>query len=271
MNQLFKHAILSTLIITCFISTAQQTTSANASGSNLNMKGAYSMLRQIANDGNRDSMMNSEQFKIYTDRYMIYVHPKAGDTLAEYGIGLYEVKNGKVMEYVFYNHDSGAVKDTFELNIFKMGNGYKQTIHFREGEDPAWTLIEDYISVGKNVTSPLDGAWKQTKSYSIALGGKRTNMGERTQFKVYESGHFIWVRTSMDTASKQPVSFYGYGSFEMEGPKKFREINTSSSFRSVLLGVPVSLQLDMLGKDAYRQTITDANGYKWVEEYTRLK
>ena len=235
------------------------------------MKGAYSMLRQIANDGTNDSMMNSEQFKIYTDRYMIYVHPKAGDTLAEYGIGLYEVKAGKVMEYVFYNHDSGAVKDTFELSIYKMGNGYKQTIHFPEGEGRRWTLIEDYISVGKNTTSPLDGAWKQTKSYSIAPGGKRTNTTGRTQFKVYESGHFIWVRTSMDSASNKPVSYYGYGSFEMDGKDKFTEINTSSTFRSVLLGVPVSLQLQMMSKDAYRQTIVDENGYKWVEEYTRLK
>ena len=271
MNQLLKFCMPCFLLIACFTSKAQQTSPTDASSRNLNMKGAYSMLRQIANDGTKDSMMNTEQFKIYTDRYMIYVHPKAGDTLAEYGIGLYEIKNGKVMEYVFHNSDSGAVKDTFELNIYKMGNGYKQTIHFPEVEGRRWTLIEDYISVGKNTTTPLDGAWKQTRFTQITPDGKRTNMPKQTQFKVYESGHFIWVRSSMDSAGRQPVSYYGYGSFEMEGNKKYTEINTSSTFRSDLLGVPVSIQLEMLGKDAYRQTITSEDGSKWIEEYTRLK
>ena len=156
MNQLFKFGMLCIILFSGITTQAQDSTRSDEKGRSLNMKGAYSMLRQVANDGTNDSMMNSEQFKIYTDRYMIYVHPKAGDTLAEYGIGMYEIKNGKVMEYVFHNSELGAVNDTFELSIYKMGDGYKQTIQFPAVEGRSWTLVEDYISVGKNTTTPLD-------------------------------------------------------------------------------------------------------------------
>lgn len=271
MFQLLKFCLLSLLIFVCSYTLAQQPPVTTNQSKNSSMKGAYSMLRQVANDGVNDSMMNSEQFKIYTDRYMIYVHPKAGDTLAQYGIGTYEVKQGKVIEYIFHNSEAGALNDTFELNIAKMGNGYKQTIHFPEQEGRRWTLVEDYINVGKNTTTPLDGAWKQTKVTHIAPNGKKTVTNNPTQFKVYHSGHFIWVSTSLDAATKKPVSYYGYGSFEMEGTKKATEINTSSTFRSHLMGVPVPIQIELTGNDAYRQTITYPDGSKMVEEYKRLK
>lgn len=271
MSRIIKHYLFIVLILTAVVGRAQPTASNNANTNNFSIKGAYSMLRQVANDGTNDSMMNSEQFKIYTDRYMIYVHPAPGDTLAQYGIGQYEIKNGKVMEYVFHTSGAGARKDTFELNISKIGQGYKQTIHFPAAEGRRWTLIEDYINVGKNVSTPLDGAWKQTKVTRITPNGKRSTNNNPTQFKVFESGHFIWVRTTTDTATRQPVSYYGYGSFQMEGDNKLTEINTSSTFRTDLMGVPVPIRVEFIGKDGYRQTITAADGSKIVEEYQRLK
>ena len=271
MKQLLRYSLLCMLILAGICTHAQPSTQSENKSNNLSMKGAYSMLRQTANDGTKDSMMNSEQFKIYTDRYMIYVHPKVGDTLAEYGIGMYEVKNGKVIEYVFHTSENGARKDTFELSISKIGNGYKQTIHLPETEGRRWVLVEDYINVGKDSTTPLDGAWKQTKVTSIAPNGKRTTNSNPTQFKVYESGHFIWVNSSVEPRTKKPVSYYGYGSFDMNGNKKSTEINTSSTFRSDLIGVPVSVQIELIGKDAYRQTIAYPDGSKMIEEYQKLK
>ena len=175
------------------------------------------------------------------------------------------------MEYVFHNSTSGAVKDSFELNIYKMGNGYKQTIHFPEAEGRRWTLIEDYINVGKDTKSPLDGAWKQTKVTYVAPNGKRETDNNPTQFKVFESGHFAWVRTEKGSENGKPVSYYGYGSFDMDGTKKLTEINTSSTYRSMLMGVPVSAQLEFPAKDMYRQTIVFDNGAKTIEDYRRLK
>lgn len=269
MKKLLKISQLCFLLFAGICSWAQQ--SVNTTTGNLKMKGAYTMLRQVANDGSGDSLMNAEQFKIYTDKYMIYVHPKPNDTLAEYGIGTYDIKNGKVIEYVFYTSEAGAQKDTFELNIFKIGDGYKQTIVFPAAEGRAWTLVEDYMSVGKNITSPLDGAWQQTKVTHTAPNGTRHVVDKPTQFKVYEAGHFIWANTSMDSATSNPESYYGYGSFQMEGANKIVEINASSTFRTDLIGIPVPIKLEFMGKDAYRQTISYPDGSKTVEEYKRLK
>lgn len=271
MKPLLKSLLLYLLLFAAIHTNAQQASGASDTTRQLKMKGAYAMLRQVGNDGTKDSLMHSEQFKIYTDRYMMYVHPKAGDTLAEYGIGMYEIKNGKVMEYVFYNSETGERKDTFELNIFKMGNGYKQTIVFPDEQGGRWTLIEDYINVGRNTNTPLDGAWKQTKVTYIAPNGSKRTEDRPTQFKVYESGHFIWASTSVDAATKKRSSYYGYGSFQMDGNNKATEINTSSTFRADLIGQPVTLQLAFTGKDAYRQTITYPDGSKIVEEYKKLK
>lgn len=271
MNQLLNYSLLCILFLAGICTHAQDSTKPQNNNNSLRMKGAYSMLRQTANDGTKDSMMNSEQFKIYTDRYMIYVHPKAGDTLAEYGIGMYEVKNGRVIEYVFHTSEEGARKDTFELSIFKIGNGYKQTIRLPETDGRRWTLVEDYINVGKDTATPLDGAWKQTRVTAVAPNGKRTTNNNPTQFKVYESGHFIWVNSSVHPTSKKTMSYYGYGSFAMNGNKKSTEINTSSTFRSDLIGVPVSVQLEFTGKDGYRQTIAYPDGSKMIEEYQKLK
>lgn len=271
MKQLIKCILLFSFILAVINGRAQVTTTSNNTAGNFKIKGAYTMLRQVANDGTGDSLMNSEQFKIYTDKYMIYVHPKAGDSLAQYGIGMYEIKNGKVMEYVFYTSEAGAQKDTFTLNIYKIGDGYRQTIVFPAEEGRAWTLTEDYMSVGKNSPSPLDGAWQQTKVVYTAPDGKKQTTNKPTQFKIYESGHFIWASTSMDSVQNKPVSYYGYGSFEMNGANKVVEINASSTFRTDLIGIPVPVQLEFMGKDAYRQTITNPDGSKLVEEYKRLK
>src|SRR6476620_810312 len=82
------------------------------SQSNSSMKGAYSLTMQMVNDGNKDSVMQIQQLKIYTDKYMIYAHPLPGDSLADYGIGTYKLENGKVLEYVFYTSTGGSHNDT---------------------------------------------------------------------------------------------------------------------------------------------------------------
>ena len=74
------------------------------------MQGVYNMLRQVVNNGTKDSVLGNEQLKIYTDRYMMYAHRIAGDSLAEYGVGTYSIQNGKLMEYVFYTSSGGTLR-----------------------------------------------------------------------------------------------------------------------------------------------------------------
>ncbi len=229
------------------------------------------MTRQVVNDGTGDSISQAPQMKIYTDRYMIYAHPLPNDSLGAYGIGTYTMQDGKVTEYVFHTSEGGARNDTFQLDVSRRDGGYTQTIHFPpDSQGRNFVLVEEYDNVGKSVSSPLDGAWKMTEvRYISANGPARTDT--RTQFKVYQSGHFIWVNTVPDSATNKPQSAFGYGTFEMNGDNQATERNVQSTYASTLVGQPVTLQLEFMGKDAYRQTLAMANGDKMVETYQRLK
>jgi hypothetical protein len=270
-------ASLGSLLLATVCATAQDVSRASAGTTSSQapagptMKGAYSMLMQIVNDGTRDSMLSTQQFKIYTDRHFMYARPIVGDTLAYFGIGTYQMAGGQLMEYPFYTSAGGAQADTFSIDITKMGNGYVQVIRFpADSQGRKYVLTEEYTEVSKPRTSPLDGAWKQTKTMFTPKGGKPVAGNNPTQYKVYQSGHFMWGSTVQDSATGKPVSYFGYGTFEMMGPNKAREIPTNSTFRASLVGTPTMLQLEFMGKDAYRQTILWPDG-KSVEEYQRLK
>lgn len=249
---------------------AAKTTASNPES--LGMRGAYQMTRQHASDGTRDTSFNRQQQKIYTDKHMIYVHAADNDSLAVYGIGTYKVENGKVIENVFFTSDSGAVNERYELAINKLGDGYSQVIYFNDqASNNTFVLTEDYKRVDKNITSPLDGAWKQVKRISIAKDGTTITDENPTQFKVYQAGNFIWVNTSRDTVNNKPVSYYGYGTFKMKGQNELVENNTNTTFASVLVGTPVTVQIKFTGKDSYQQTIMWPNGNKEIEVYQRLQ
>lgn len=266
MKHLFSPGLIVISLLCYTYTQAQQTTKESNT-----MQGAYSMLRQIENNGTNDSMMKNEQFKIYTDRYMMYASPRPEDSLAIYGIGTYKVQNGKVMEYVFYSSIAGAHNDTFELDIRKTPDGYSQIIVFPGDQGRNIVLTEDYKNVSKTVTSPLDGAWKQTKRMYITKDGRTMTEAPITQFKVFQSGHFIWANTMTDSATQKPISAFGYGAFEMDGNNKAIETNSNSTYKTDLIDRPVTLQLKFTGKDAYRQTIVADNGEQMIEEYERLK
>ncbi|HUQ97425.1 MAG TPA: hypothetical protein VM010_07160 [Chitinophagaceae bacterium] len=235
------------------------------------MQGAYALNMQMINDGTRDSMINIQQFKLYTDRHFMYAHAEPGDSLAFYGIGTYSMENGRLMEYPFYTSASGARNDTFEIKITKLGNGYVQVINFPpDSQGRKYVLTEEYGNVSAHLSSPLDGAWKQTKSTFIPTTGAPVVTDNPTEFKVFQSGHFIWASTSVDSATGKPASYFGYGTFEMDGRNTAKERTTNSTFRTTLIGKPVRVQLEFMGKDGYRQTIVWPNG-KSVETYERLK
>ena len=95
------------------------------------MAGAYALLRQMVNDGTKDSVIHIEQLKIYTDRYMIYAHQMPNDSLAEYGIGRYTVEDGKVIEDVFFTSANGDQNNKVELQITKQAMATPRSLTFR--------------------------------------------------------------------------------------------------------------------------------------------
>lgn len=237
----------------------------------LTMQGAYSLVQQTGNAGAGDTLLKKDQFKIYTDRYMMYASPQTNDSLAIYGIGTYKAGNGKVTEYIFHNSTGGRRRDTIAVSISKTDKGYIQVIDFNLERNRKYRLTEEYVSVGQPVTSPLDGAWRQTRNLYITKNGDTTT-STRTQYKVYQSGYFIWANTyPPDANSKEPISSFGYGRFNMLSPNRSREVNTNSTFITDLVNVPVEIDLEFTGKNTYKQTITHANGDRSVEIYQRLQ
>jgi hypothetical protein len=274
-NLLSVSFITGSILFSLFIHAQQASVTGNkAKTSNTknagNMRGAYYMLKQVVSDGTMDSVLQNEQLKIYTDRYFMYAHGIVGDSLAEYGIGTYKTEDDKLVEYVFYTSANGDQKDTIDLYITKRPDGYTQVINFSPDELGRTTaLTEDYKKVSRTVTSPLDGAWKQTKNMFYPTQGAVITNEVPTQFKVYMAGHFIWANTSKDSATQKPVSYFGFGTFDMKGKNEVVENVTHSSNRNIVYQ-PVSLRIELSGKDSYTQTITWPEG-RSVEVYQRMK
>jgi len=238
--------------------------------SDLSIRGAYSMTKQIGNDGSGDTILKKEQLKIYSDKFMMYAAPRATDSFGEYGIAIYRQNRDTVMEYIFYTSSEGEVRDTALLEVSKLPTGYRQIIRYRDTAG-TFVLTEDYDKVGKEPPSPLDGAWSQVRDIYIDGKGDTTRNIKKTQFKIYEAGYFIWANPNKDPSSNNFYSAYGYGTFKMVNNRKSQETNINSTFYSQLVGRPVDIDIEMTGKDMYKQTINQEQGGKSVEIYERLK
>jgi hypothetical protein len=235
-----------------------------------NIVGAYSMSSQKLNTGGFDSAISKRQMKIFTDKYVMFAANTPSDSSAVYGIGEYKAERGKVIEYIFYSSGSGDKRDTFELKIDTTANGFKQVIERITVSGKTRKLTEEYDKIGKPVSSPLDGAWKQIKNIYIPKKGDSSVNNNPIEFKIYQNGCFIWGITAKDSA-KNNVSYFGYGTFAMQGNNKSAEAVVNSSFISGLVGKSYALDLEFPAADSYKQTITFANGDKSVEIYQKLK
>lgn len=124
--------------------------------------------------------------------------------------------------------------------------------------------------VGNADSSALDGAWKQVQNIFVRSTGDSTLNPVITQFKVYQKGNFIWAASIPDTATKRSRTFFGFGSFEMDGANKSKELNRLSTYPP-LIDSTVNIDLEFMGKDSYKQTIVYPSNNKSVEVYERLK
>lgn len=261
------------LLAICSFAACQSNTSNQSSTSdstNIEMKGAYSMTKQIGNDGTKDTLLKKEQLKIYSDRYMMWASPRATDSFGEYGIATYSMEGDKVKEYVFYTSTAGEVKDTAELEIAKLPNGYRQVIRFIDSSS-TFILTEDYDKVGKEPDTRLDGAWELTGDIFIDGKGDTITNHKKTQFKIYQSGYFIWANPNKDPSSNNFYSAYGYGTYKMLNDTTSQETNINSTFYSLLVGKPVEVHIEFVGTDKYKQTISSGAEGRSVEIYQRLK
>lgn len=233
----------------------------------LSMAGAYTMTRQVLNDGTKDSLLDRSQLKIFTDKYVMYASPNLTDSFANFGIGTYHVNDGRIVEEIFYTTSTDK-RDSSVLMIENNANGYKQEIAKLPINGKDYKLTEVYENVGSAISSPLDGAWKQVRNVYIRNAGDSSVNTTPIEYKIYQSGYFIWAITTKDSAQKN-VSVFGYGTFDYDGKNRSKETMMNSTFVSTK-GKGYDVAIDMNGRNAYRQTITFANGDRSIEYYERL-
>lgn len=237
----------------------------------IKMQGAYKMLSQNIKNEKRDTTYTStQQLKIFTDDYMMYVNTNPADSVSSFGIGSYTMNKDTVVENVFYTSTDTTANETlrnFSLEIDKKKKGFKQYIPEITMGDEKYKLTEEYETVGNDATSALDGAWKLVTRYQIK-GSDTTYVENTKQFKTYYSGYCVWGNTWKDSLNKTHTGI-SFGKFEMNG-NKVKESMSASTYSSVR-GHDFDIDIQLNGNDGFTQTITDADGTKNIEVYTKLK
>lgn len=91
------------------------------------------------------------------------------------------------------------------------------------------------------------------------------------EFKLLESGNFIWAQPYKNEKTGKDEAVYGYGTFAINGQNQAIENVTSTSFSTALVGHSITLNLNFLTRDTFEQTIVWPTGDKIVETYERLQ
>lgn len=236
------------------------------------MPGAYLMTSQVINDGKKDTKYTTlKQLKIYTDNMMMYTQVNPADSASSFGVGSYTSDTGTVIENViFTSRDSiaDAKPTSFTLNITKTPDGYEQVIPQIVTDSQSYKLTEIYQTVGNATTSPLDGVWKETLSYT--LKGSDSTKNNRTQYKAFYAGYFMFGASVKDTAAGKSHTGIGFGTFKINGDNQMSETDLNSTY-SIIAGQTFNVDIKMNGADSYQQTIGYPDGSKSVEIYERVK
>ncbi len=258
-------------LILCFIVLAAISCN-NSTKERPDMPGAYLMLSQTVNDGKKDTKYTTlQQLKIYTDSFMMYAQVNPPDSVSAFGVAAYTATDsGTVIENVIYSASDSSLGSTpasYNLDIKKNPDGYTQVIPEIPMQGQKMKLTEEYKFVGTKTKTPLDGVWREVKFISVK--GKDTTVNERTQYKAFYSGYFMFGNTTKDSANKTYTGI-GFGTFEMVSNNKIKETDLNSTF-AIIAGNTFDIDIEMSGSDNYKQTITDNTGAKSVEFYERLK
>ena len=235
------------------------------------MPGAYLMVSQIVNDGTTKTKLSDvKQLKIYTDSFFMFSQVIPSDTTASFGVGHYTSDTSGVTENVVYYSSNNSFDDSarsYKLTITKTADGYNQVIPEIMINGTKSKLTEVYQTVGKKETSPLDGVWKQTKAYD--LKGTDTMWYNRTEYKAFNDGYFMFGITDKDSTGKITTGI-GFGTFSMQGDNQMKETDLNSSY-AIIAGQSFIIDLKMNGNESYEQTISHPDSSKTVEFYDRMK
>ncbi|CAN5369838.1 hypothetical protein BH20BAC1_BH20BAC1_20020 [soil metagenome] len=244
--------------------------SCNSSNDVPDMPGTYLMNSQILkNDSTETKYTSLKQLKIYTDSFFMYTNVNPGDSVSAFGVGSYTPGNVMITENVIYSSADSTVgtPKSYDLTINKVHEGYTQVIPEIVVQGKPAKLTEDYREVGKELDTPLDGVWKEVRSYDIV--GNDTIPKNRVQYKAYNDGYFMFGHFLPDS-SRRGRTGIGFGTYEMINDSQIKETDLNSTY-AIIAGNSFMVDIAMDGSDRYVQTIIDSTGTKSVEHYERLK
>jgi hypothetical protein len=158
------------------------------------MLGAFLMVSQTVNEGSQEAKYSDlKQLKIYTDKYVMYTQVLASDSASLFGVGSYTSDTSGVTENIIYTSSDSTFNDSprsYKLLITQTADGYNQIIPDIVIDSTKSKLTETYQRVGNKQRTPLDGVWKQTKSYN--LKDADTIWFNRTEYKAFNDGYFMF-------------------------------------------------------------------------------
>ena len=234
------------------------------------MDGTYKMLSQSIKRTDLDSTSSAlKQLKIFTGDIMMYANFNTLDSSSSFGIGTYDAEKDTVTEHVSFSASDSLKNEElrhYRLTITKSDKGYEQVITGMVTGDQKYTLTEAYENTGTGTKSKIDGAWILDDAYIVK--GTDTVRNMRTQYKTYFAGYCIWANSTTDSTKKNHTSM-GFGKFEMPSDNKIKESMMESTFAEVR-GHDFDIEIELTGKDAFKQTIANSDGTKSIEYYKRM-
>lgn len=245
----------------------------SSSEKSLEMPGVYQMQYQEIDDGTEKTRLTDlKQLKIYTDKYFMYTQANLGDTIYAFGVGTYEVvpDSGKIIENVILSASGSTVDSSgaqYPLYITTDFDGYEQVIPNIQIGGENVKLTERYNRSKAQDSTALDGVWKAVDMYTV--DGTDTTRANRTQFKTFYSGYFMWGQLNRDSTGT-PSTAMGFGSFTMPDKTHLKETDLNSTY-AITPGQTFDVEIEFLGPDKYKQILPNNDGSRSVEVYERLK
>lgn len=237
------------------------------------MPGTYSLTEMtVDQDGKSNTYNDSRMLKIYTDSHFMFTNFNSRDSSASFGVGTYNTNasGDSVIEHNIYRSAFSTILDgpkDYQLSVKTTPEGYKQMINDIMIGDVSSKLTEFYSRVKDTTTHPLDGVWKETKSYMVVDGDTLDN--DRVQYKAFYKGYFMFGNTVREGADKTTTGL-GYGTFKSISDGEIEETDLVSSY-SVIAGNTFNVKYEMPDNDHFVQTIVNADNSIGVEYYERLK
>ena len=236
------------------------------------MPGVYSMQSQTIDNGTEKTVLKDlKQLKIYTDKYYMYVQQNPSSAVFSFGLGSYFVNDsGFVIENAICSAaDTTLDKEprTYRLNITTNFDGYKQFIPEIIIGGEKSSLTEEYTRAGTKETTPLDGVWKLSNFYVV--NGIDTTSQERTQYKAFYHGYFMYGQYNINDSTRAHSTGMGFGTFKMENDHQIKETDLNSSY-NIVPGAVYLIDIDMINENSYKQTHTQQDSSKPMKVFKSI-